>query len=670
MAGTASTAASTFLHSSSSPALKFRVVAQCSVSRARASVMTLPHHTVHLPTFMPVGTQGTMKGLLPQQVKEAGAEIILGNTYHLGTRPGKESMKAFGGLHQLMGWDRALLTDSGGFQMVSLSALSKVTEEGVKFQSPYDGTEILLTPEESIAIQNAIGADIMMQLDDVVDVMEKDYDRFKIATHRTTRWLDRCMEANKNPQRQNLFPIVQGGLHPDLRATSLDQLIARDAPGYAIGGLSGGEAKDQFWRVILQCTGRLPPSKPRYCMGVGFAVDLVVCCALGADMYDCVFPTRTARFGCALIDGGQLNLKNREFAVDFRPIDDTCSCSTCTHYTRAYIHTIVTKYPVACHLLSVHNVAYQMRLMDNIRSSIIEDNFPTFVQDFMAGYYKDRDYPTWLTDALAAVNIHLKKANIHNQEGVLTSAVSNREGNINQETQKSDEGTDQRNSNEEREVIKTKIGAEALEDDGLDESDIIKGNFWDHNSRILKLKQVGYRDAILDDYPDQEKAGQAAGWRAALASSQSKTNLVLTLSQLAGALMALKVKQSLTQDQDKEVRELLKEVERKVKMASQSDSPYLLTFMKQEIGEAFEKEINTSHTEVNMESGLISSTVSDGAFSPVSTNTAAATMTIQNQSLESEANSISVLQNRVQTLYQSCGLDTTQLLTTVFHSSH
>ncbi|XP_063601312.1 queuine tRNA-ribosyltransferase catalytic subunit 1-like isoform X2 [Penaeus indicus] len=410
LSGAPSVAASIVSSSSStSPALGFKILAECSKTKARTSLMKLPHYTVELPMFMPVGTQGTMKGLLPQQVKDANAQLILGNTYHLGTRPGKDLLNKFEGLHSFMQWDCALLTDSGGFQMVSLLELAEITEEGVKFKSPYDGSECMLTPEESIEIQNAIGADIMMQLDDVVDVRETNYERFKTATYRTTRWLDRCMKANKNPERQNLFPIIQGGLFPDLRKISLEQLIARDAPGYAIGGLSGGEEKDKFWPTIHLCTDHLPKNKPRYCMGVGFAVDLVVCCAMGVDMFDCVFPTRTARFGCALVDNGQINLKSREFINDFIPIDEKCDCSTCQNYTRAYLHTIVTKETVACHLLSIHNIAYQMRLMKNIRESIKKGCFVEFVQDFMSTYYKNQEYPQWVVDCLAAVNISLKK---------------------------------------------------------------------------------------------------------------------------------------------------------------------------------------------------------------------------------------------------------------------
>ncbi|XP_069157914.1 queuine tRNA-ribosyltransferase catalytic subunit 1 [Procambarus clarkii] len=492
-AATATAAAIGSSSSSSSPALTFRVLAECSKSKARTSLMKLPHYTVELPMFMPVGTQGTMKGLLPEQVKDTKAQIILGNTYHLGSRPGKDLLQDFGGLHKFMQWDRALLTDSGGFQMVSLLELAEITEEGVKFKSPYDGSECMLTPEESIEIQNAIGADIMMQLDDVVNVKEKEYERFKTSTYRTTRWLDRCMKANKNPERQNLFPIVQGGLFPDLRKISLEQLIARDAPGYAIGGLSGGEEKDKFWPVVHLCTDQLPKNKPRYCMGVGFAVDLVVCCALGVDMFDCVFPTRTARFGCALVNNGQINLKSREFVSDFGPIDENCDCTTCKNYTRAYLHTIVTKETVACHLLSLHNIAYQMRLMQNIRDSIKEDRFVEFVEGFMGVYYKDEDYPQWVTDALAAVNITLKK----NSSGCVTDVLS-------------DVWDDQKKDDEK---------------------------VWSLQSGFDKLYLTGYRNGILGDFEEEEAEGRLRGFEKAF-KSRPKVNPTIVLARLDGVLIA------------------------------------------------------------------------------------------------------------------------------------
>ncbi|XP_021921474.1 queuine tRNA-ribosyltransferase catalytic subunit isoform X3 [Zootermopsis nevadensis] len=312
-------------------ALRFQIKAKCKVSKARSSSMGVIHHEVDTPVFMPVGTQGTLKGLLPDQLEALGCQIMLGNTYHLGTRPGPSVIMKAGGLHKFMNWNRALLTDSGGFQMVSLLKLAEITEEGVKFQSPYNGSEVMLTPERSIEIQNSIGADIIMQLDDVVRTTTTG-PRVEEAMLRTTRWLDRCLGAHQNAATQSIFPIVQGGLSKALRTESVKQLIQRDVPGFAIGGLSGGESKNDFWKMVHLTTDLLPEDKPRYLMGVGFAVDLVVCCALGVDMFDCVFPTRTARFGCALTCSGQLNLKQKKYAKDFQPIDEGCDCSTCERY--------------------------------------------------------------------------------------------------------------------------------------------------------------------------------------------------------------------------------------------------------------------------------------------------------------------------------------------------
>ena len=422
-----------------SPALKFEVVA--THGKARASKMTLPHYTADTPMFMPVGTQGTVKGLTSEQLAELDCHVILGNTYHLGLRPGGALLEQMGGLHSFMRWERGMLTDSGGFQMVSLLHLAEITEKGVKFQSPHDGSEMMLTPEESMAIQNQIGADIMMALDDVVHsttgdkIMEMEYStggrdytggmaRVAEATDRTTRWLDRCIAAHKRPTSQNLFAIIQGGLDEHLRKKSLDDLIARDTPGYAIGGLSGGEAKAEFWRVVDQCTDHLPADKPRYCMGVGFPLDLVVCSSLGVDMCDCVYPTRTARFGTALTWGpetppspskppndsgaGMLRLKGAAMRTDLRPVDSTCDCAVCRTYTRAYLHQLFcAKSEVAASLLSYHNVYYMMRLMRELRQSIIDGNYPTFVADFMLRMYPDGRYPEWAEEALAKGGIKL-----------------------------------------------------------------------------------------------------------------------------------------------------------------------------------------------------------------------------------------------------------------------
>lgn len=392
--------------------LVFEVTHQCKTTKARVGRITFGrNHTsrgpVETPVFMPVGTQGTLKGLTPEQLHQLNCRLILGNTYHLGHRPGPELLSEMGGLHSFMHWDGGLLTDSGGFQMVSLVKLSEVTEDGVKFQSPHDQSEMLLTPEKSMEIQNAIGADIMMQLDDVVSSTITG-PRVEEAMWRSLRWLDRCIAAHARPDEQSLFPIVQGGLDEKLREQSVKEIIKRDCRGYAIGGLSGGEDKDHFWRMVTLSTDYLPKDRPRYLMGVGFAIDLVICSALGCDMFDCVFPTRTARFGCALVDSGQLNLNKQTYEKDHRVIDENCICSVCqSGYTRSYLNTIVTKETTACHLLTIHNVAYQMRLMSRIRQAIIEDRFPQFIKDFVAVYYKDKDIPVWVTNSLESLQIEL-----------------------------------------------------------------------------------------------------------------------------------------------------------------------------------------------------------------------------------------------------------------------
>ncbi|MFS7913038.1 putative tRNA-guanine(34) transglycosylase [Helianthus anomalus] len=397
------------------------VVLLCKIlgrfNRARAARLTLPHFVCETPLFMPVGTQGTIKGLTTNQLEDIGCQIILGNTYHLALRPTSELIDELGGLHKFMNWPRALLTDSGGFQMVSLLHLADITEEGVTFQSPVDGKPMLLTPEESIQIQNRIGADIIMALDDVVKTTITG-PRIEEAMYRTLRWIDRCIAgtdfeklifffsrlvhtgwdfndkntyigyhhlnkcgyaAHKRPKEQNLFGIVQGGLDPVLRDICVQGLVERNLPGYAIGGLAGGEDKDSFWRVVAQCTASLPESKPRYVMGVGYPLDIVVCSALGADMYDCVYPTRTARFGTALVPEGVLRLKHQSMADDTRPIDSTCECMVCKNYTRAYLHCLVTKDAMGSQLLSYHNLYYMMQLSRNLHSSIIEGTFPKYV---------------------------------------------------------------------------------------------------------------------------------------------------------------------------------------------------------------------------------------------------------------------------------------------------
>lgn len=292
--------------------------------------------------------------------------------------------------------------------MVSLLKLAEITEEGVKFRSPHDDSEMLLTPEHSMEIQNTIGADIMMQLDDVVHVKTTGA-RVEEAMERSVRWLDRCIQAHKRAGSQNLFGIIQGGLDTELRRKCIEAMVERDLPGYAVGGLSGGEEKDVFWRIVTLCTDLLPRHKPRYLMGVGFPVDLVVCCALGIDMYDCVYPTRTARFGVALVPWGQVNLKSQESAADFSPIDRHCSCPTCQQHSRAYLHPLIMqKETVACNLITLHNLHYMLTLMRDLRQSIAEQRFPQFVQAFMEKQFPSGCYEPWIVNALASVNVKLK----------------------------------------------------------------------------------------------------------------------------------------------------------------------------------------------------------------------------------------------------------------------
>jgi queuine tRNA-ribosyltransferase len=365
-----------------------------------------------LPAFMPVATQAAIKGLTPQQVESLGITLMLNNTYHLNLRPGIKVLDEAGGAHKFQGWNRNLLTDSGGFQLVSLSKFTNITEDGALFASPFNGEPTMLTPEESISIQHSIGADIIMQLDDVVSSLTVG-PRVGEAMHRSVRWLDRCIEQHEKSGRkdkQNLFAIVQGGLDPALRDLCLDAMIERKdrVTGYAIGGLSGGEEKDIFWKIIKQCADRLPSDRPRYSMGVGFAEDLLVCVALGVDMADCVFPTRTARFGVALTFKGPLNLKLGKHTKSMEPIDKNCPCPTCVSgMSRAVLHHIVTIETAGAHALTIHNLVFQAQVMGGARDAILEGRFPEYLRSFFFDYFGDTGYPEWCVNALRSVGVDL-----------------------------------------------------------------------------------------------------------------------------------------------------------------------------------------------------------------------------------------------------------------------
>ena len=365
---------------------------------------------------MPVATQASLKGLTPEQLEATGCRLCLNNTYHLGLKPGQAVLDAAGGAHALQGWRHNLLTDSGGFQMVSLLKLAEVTEEGVRFLSPHDGTPMLLTPEHSMALQNSIGSDVAMQLDDVLVTTSPDAARMREAMERSVRWLDRCLAAHARPERQNLFCIIQGGLDLAMRRECARAMVARDTPGIAVGGLSGGEAKADYCAVVAAVTELLPDLKPRYVMGIGYPEDLVVSVALGADMFDCVWPTRTARFGNAVTRRGVLDLtKHQLFGRDFGPIEADCGCACCRPVadggmgvTRAFVHHNVARETVAAHLLSIHNVWYQLNLMREIREAVLEDRFPAFIAEFFANLYPDRSkYPSWAVQALKGVGVDL-----------------------------------------------------------------------------------------------------------------------------------------------------------------------------------------------------------------------------------------------------------------------
>jgi queuine tRNA-ribosyltransferase len=383
---------------------------QPGVGHARAGLFDLPHHQLRTPVFMPVATQGAMKGVTVEMLEELDAEIILGNTYHLGLRPGEETLNVHGGVHGFQDWKRNILTDSGGFQMVSLKDLTEISEEGVVFKSTHGSGELLLKPEDSIRIQNAIGGDIMMQLDDCVHTLTEPVRKTE-AMHRSVRWLDRCLAANANPETQCVFGIITGALDEELRLACLNAMVARGCKGYAIGGLGGGESKDLFWKDIAQCTAVLPKNKPRYCMGIGYPVDILVCIALGVDMFDCVYACRTARFGTAITSRGNIHLARKQYARDKGPLDEDCDCKVCKTHTRAYLHTVAAKEATAATLMSYHNIAYLLNLTRGCRAALREKRFEAYCATFMHKYHggDEAQFPSWAVDAFASVGINVLK---------------------------------------------------------------------------------------------------------------------------------------------------------------------------------------------------------------------------------------------------------------------
>lgn len=364
-------------------ALRFELNASCPETGARAGRLTTARGTVETPVFMPVGTLGSVKGMGPHTLRELGAEIVLANTYHLHLRPGEDRVAKLGGLQQFTAWKGPMLTDSGGFQVFSLAELNQISEEGVKFQSHLDGSARFLSPETSMAIQNALGADIVMAFDQCPPSTAS-REAVVEATDRTTRWLDRCMAAFGR-EDQALFGIVQGGLHEDLRLAHVEEITARDLPGYALGGFSVGEAPSEMVELLQKVTPALPSDRPRYLMGVGTPRDLLEAVATGVDMFDCVLPTRNGRMGTVFTSEGRLNIKNARFAEDEGPLDPDCGCRTCTTYSRAYLrHLYISKEILSATALTEHNLFYYLNLMARIRQAIEAERFSELLSEFRA----------------------------------------------------------------------------------------------------------------------------------------------------------------------------------------------------------------------------------------------------------------------------------------------
>ncbi|MGX6590661.1 tRNA guanosine(34) transglycosylase Tgt [Cetobacterium ceti] len=356
--------------------------------KARAGVITTPHGKIETPVFMPVGTQATVKSMTPEELEEMGAEIILGNTYHLYLRPTDELVAKFGGLHKFMNWNHPILTDSGGFQVFSLGDLRKIKEEGVHFRSHIDGSKHFISPEKSINIQNNLGSDIVMLFDECPPgLSSREY--LIPSIERTTRWARRCVEAHKRPNEQGLFAIVQGGIYEDLRDKSYNELKEMDEyfSGYAVGGLAVGEPREDMYRILDYIVEKLPSNKPRYLMGVGEPVDMLEAVESGIDMMDCVQPTRIGRHGTVFTKYGRLVIKNASYAEDDRPLDEGCQCYVCRNYTRGYIrHLFKTEEILGARLATYHNLYFLLKLMKDARKAILEDRFIEYKEEFLKNY--------------------------------------------------------------------------------------------------------------------------------------------------------------------------------------------------------------------------------------------------------------------------------------------
>lgn len=367
-------------------AIRYELIKTDKQTGARLGMLHTPHGSYETPMFMPVGTLATVKTMSPEELKEMGAGVILSNTYHLWLRPGHEIIREAGGLHTFMNWDQAILTDSGGFQVFSLSEFRKIEEEGVHFRNHLNGDKLFLSPEISMEVQNALGSDIMMAFDECPPY-PAEHDYMKKSVERTSRWAERCLKAHTRPEDQGLFGIVQGGEYEDLRKQSAEDLVSLDFPGYAVGGLSVGEPKDIMNRMLEFTTPLLPTNKPRYLMGVGSPDSLIDGAIRGIDMFDCVLPTRIGRNGTVMTFTGRLVVKNAKFARDFRPLDENCDCYACRNYSRAYIrHLVHTNEIFGFRLCTYHNLHFLIKLMEQVRQAIREDRLGDFREEFFEQY--------------------------------------------------------------------------------------------------------------------------------------------------------------------------------------------------------------------------------------------------------------------------------------------
>ncbi|WP_096269561.1 tRNA guanosine(34) transglycosylase Tgt [Paucisalibacillus globulus] len=366
--------------------IRYELIKTDKQTGARLGRVHTPHGSFETPMFMPVGTLATVKTMSPEDLETMGAKIILSNTYHLWLRPGEDIIKEAGGLHKFMNWDGAILTDSGGFQVFSLSDMREITEEGVHFRNHLNGDKLFLSPEKAMQIQNALGSDIMMAFDECPPYPAT-HEYMKASVERTSRWAERCLNAHERKDVQGLFGIIQGGEYEDLRRLSAQDLVSLDFPGYAVGGLSVGEPKEVMNRVLEFTTPLMPSNKPRYLMGVGSPDALIDGAIRGIDMFDCVLPTRIARNGTCMTSNGRLVVRNAKYARDFGPIDENCDCHVCRNYSRAYIrHLIKCNETFGFRLTTYHNLYFLLKLMEQVRNAIREDRLGDFKEEFFEQY--------------------------------------------------------------------------------------------------------------------------------------------------------------------------------------------------------------------------------------------------------------------------------------------